>query len=124
MPMFQYVVLTDAQPGCLEEFEGWYDRRHLRDAVAVPGVRSARRYRLTIADEVEPPPWCSLAIDEIEADDPLEVARNLSARANTAAMPISDALGWDTRLKMMGELVGEVSASEEGRPHVPGSGRS
>src|SRR5262245_27966160 len=113
MPIFHYVVLTDAKPGHLDEFEEWYDRRHLSDAVAVPEVRSAKRYRLMskITDREEPSPWCSLAIYEIEADDPVEVTRKLSALANTAAMPISDALVWDTRLKMMGQLVSEVGAT-------------
>ena len=114
MPIFHYVVLTDAKPGRLDEFEEWYDGQHLKDAVAVPEIRSAKRYRLLnkITDQVEPPPWCSLAIYEIEADDPVEVTRKLSAMANTAAMPLSDSLVWDTRLKIMGQLVSEVSAPE------------
>jgi len=120
MPIFHYVVLTDAKPGRLDEFEAWYDRQHLKDAVAVPEIRSAKRYRLIskITEQVEPAPWCSLAIYEIDADDPLEVTRKLSAMAHTDAMPISDSLVWDTRLKIIGELVSEVSAN-----HVPGSGR-
>ena len=121
MPIFHYVVLTDAKPGRLDEFEKWYDGQHLKDAVAVPEIRSAKRYRLInkITDQVEPPPWCSLAIYEIEADDPVEVTRKLSAMANTTAMPLSDSLVWDTRLKIMGQLVSEVSAPE----NVPRSGR-
>src|SRR5262249_14491411 len=94
MPIFHYVVLTDAKPGRLDEFEEWYDGQHLKDAVAVPEIRSAKRYRLInkITDQVEPAPWCSLAIYEIDADDPVEVTRKLSAMANTAAMPLSDSL--------------------------------
>src|SRR5262249_12652381 len=132
MPIFHYVVLTDAKPGRLDEFEEWYDGQHLKDAVAVPEIRSAKRYRAKrdrlinkISDQVEPAPWCSLAIYEIDADDPVEVTRKLSAMANTAAMPLSDALVWDTRLKIMGQLVGEVGAPEGRNPlhHVPGPAR-
>src|SRR5262249_21479062 len=115
MPIFHYVVLTDAKPGRLDEFEKWYDGQHLKDAVAVPEIRSSRRYRFLnkITDQAEPPPWCSLAIYEIEADDRVEATRKLSARANTAAMPLSVSLVWDPRLKIMGQLVSEVSAPED-----------
>jgi hypothetical protein len=114
MPIFHYVVLTDAKPGRRDEFEDWYDQQHLKDVVAVPGVRSAKRYRLIskITEQVEPAPWCSLAIYEIDADDPVEATRKLSALARTAAMPVSDALEWDTRLKIIGELVSEISAPD------------
>src|SRR5262249_2875700 len=83
MPIFHYAVLTDAKPGRLDEFEEWYDQQHLKDVVAVPGVRSAKRYRLIskITEQVERAPWCSLAIYEIDADDPVEATRKLSALA-------------------------------------------
>ena len=59
MPVFHYIVLTQAQPGRLEEFEKWYDNQHLKDVVAVPGVRSAKRYRLIneVKDDLERPPF-------------------------------------------------------------------
>ena len=90
MPVFHYVVLTQAVPGRLEEFEEWYDKQHLRDVVAVPGVRSAKRYRLInkITDDVEPPPFDSLAIYEIDADDPVEATRVFTRMARTPSMPV------------------------------------
>jgi hypothetical protein len=114
MPVFHYVVLTQAVPGRLEEFEEWYDKQHLQDVVAVSGVRSAKRYRLInkITDDVEPPPFDSLAIYEIDAEDPLEATRVFTRMARTPAMPVSDALVWDTRTKIIGKLVAEVTAPE------------
>ena len=114
MPIFHYVVLTEAKPGRLAEFEEWYDNRHLQDVVAVPGVRSARRYRLIseITDQVERAPWSSLAIYEVDAGDPVAATRKFSELARTPAMPVSDALVWDTRLKIIGELVSEITAPE------------
>ena len=63
MAIFQYIILVSAAPGRLEEFETWYDNEHLRDVVAVPGVKSAKRFRLlnSLSAEyaVEAPPWNS-----------------------------------------------------------------
>ena len=54
MATHHYVVLTSAKPGRLEEFEHWYDNQHLHDLMAVPEVKSAKRYRLNsqVADTV------------------------------------------------------------------------
>src|SRR4030095_4656326 len=41
MPVFHYVVLTQAVPGRLEGFEEGDDKQHLRDVVRVPGARCA-----------------------------------------------------------------------------------
>jgi hypothetical protein len=106
MPIHHYVVLTSAKPGQLEEFERWYDNQHLHDLMALPEIKSAKRYRLNAAvtDTVGAAPWNSLAIYEIEADDPLPVVRKISALAGSAAMPMTDAIS-DSRLRIIGELV-------------------
>lgn len=109
MAIYQYIVLTSAKPGQLEEFEHWYDNQHLQDVVRVPGVKAAKRYRMLniIRDEVEPAPWNSLAIYELETDDPVGVARELTALAGSPAMPVSDAFApppW----KIIGQLVSEL----------------
>jgi hypothetical protein len=68
-----------------------------------------------ITDEVEPAPFDSLAIYEIDAEDPIEATRVFTRMARTPAMPVSDALLWDTRTKIIGELVAEVTAPEQSK---------
>ena len=95
MPQFQWVVLTRAADGRVEEFEEWYDGRHLADVAAIPGVASAVRYKVlgNAAIGMDQPNWDSVAIYNIEADDPQVVIEAIRRAANTAAMPISEALG-------------------------------
>ena len=95
MPQFQWVILTRAVDGRVKEFEEWYDGRHLADVTAIPGVVSAVRYKVlgSAAMGMDPPHWDSLAIYNIEADDPAVVIEAIQKAANTAAMPISESLG-------------------------------
>jgi hypothetical protein len=110
MAIYQYIIMMSAAPGRLEEFEHWYDNQHLRDVVAVPGVRSARRYRLLselgAEYDVLQPRWNSLAIYELDTDDPVLLARHIRSLAGSAAMPMSDAVTKVGMLKMVGEFVG------------------
>jgi hypothetical protein len=119
MAIYQYIIMVSAAPGRLEEFERWYDNEHLRDVVAVPGVRSAKRYRLLselgAEYEVERPRWNSLSIYELETDDPVSLARHIRSLAGTAAMPMSDAVTKVGMLKMVGEFVTAY-------PHAPKTG--
>ena len=91
-----YVVLTRAVPGREEEFHAWYDDQHIADCLKLPQVRSARRFQIEHGLDAQvnetPPPFDSLALYEIEGGDPVAVARALSARAGTIAMPLSAAM--------------------------------
>jgi hypothetical protein len=95
MSTIRYLVLTRAVEGKLKEFESWYDGRHLRDVCAVPGIKSAKRYRVVkpFANGMEVPHWDSVAIYEIDAQNPGSALEALNKIAYTEAMPISDALG-------------------------------
>jgi hypothetical protein len=111
-----YVVLTKAVPGREEEFHEWYDAQHLPDCVKVPGVTSARRFRIVSAFapgavQTEPE-YTSLALYELETDDPAAVARELSARAGSEAMPMTDAFQRGGAMMMVVEPAGECVAAE------------
>jgi hypothetical protein len=94
MALYQYVVLTRAVEGRTDEFARWYDDVHLADVVALPGVISAKRYRMVSvgAIGIEAPHWDSLAIYEIDADDPNPVLQSMVKAANTKAMLLSEAM--------------------------------
>lgn len=110
MARHQYVILTQAQPGRDSEFERWYDEQHLGDVCKVDGVVRATRYRI---DEqkvtgLEAPHWLSLAVYEIESDDPKSVMDAIAAAAGTSAMPLSEAL---SQAGMVQLLAHEVAVS-------------
>jgi epsilon-lactone hydrolase len=95
MTVYKYIALSCAVPGRENDYDAWYDERHLSDVAAVPGVRSAVRFQIvsTIGDNLTVPPWRSLAIYEIETDgDPEDVLQTIRKRHGTELMPETDAL--------------------------------
>jgi hypothetical protein len=108
MPRYQYVVLSRAVAGREQEFKDWYDGRHLADVRRITGVVSARRYDVTFQKvyDLDAPEWQSLAIYEIETDDPEAFLAEISRLAGTDAMPLSDAM-------TMGGLVQVVARSTQ-----------
>src|SRR3546814_6178862 len=84
MPRYAFVVQTNAVEDRDEEFNAWYSGPHLADLRRLPGVVSARRFRIAdtqIRDQASPHRY--LAIYEIETDDPQSFTRALLARAGT-----------------------------------------
>lgn len=99
MATYYYVVMTRAKAGMEEEFHRWYDEQHLPDCVKVPGVVSAKRYK--VDSEVGPSSegskvlkagFDSIAIYVMETEDPVAVARELSARAGSPDMVMTDTI--------------------------------
>ena len=122
MAKFFYVVLTRAEPGREEELHKWYDAEHLADCVRVPGVIAAKRYqtlyrvgRRSEGSKVIESPYDSVALYEIEADDPLAVAREISARSGTELMSECGAIDPTKTLMMMTEAAGERVANTSGQ---------
>jgi hypothetical protein len=94
MARYQYVVLTHALPGREQDFDTWYDTQHLADVQKVPGVIGARRFDVALQKvyDLDAPQYRSLAIYEVETDDPAGFLASISALAGTEAMPVSAAL--------------------------------
>jgi hypothetical protein len=91
MAVYKYVVLISAVKGREEEFDAWYDGRHLADVAAVPGVISATRFPITTVVADDRPQWRSLAIYELQTNgDPGEILERIRQRAGTEAMPVPD----------------------------------
>jgi hypothetical protein len=104
MARYQYVILGQAVQGREDEFDAWYDNQHLGDVARIRGVVSARRFNVEWqkTTELEAPHWRSLAIYEIEADDPRAVVAAISAASGTEAMPISDAMTKSGLVQVLG----------------------
>ena len=86
------LAFTNPVPGREAEFNRWYDERHMPDLLAVPGFVSAQRFALTDATGQGKPGWTSLALYEIETDDPDGLMAEVRSRLGTEIMPVSDAL--------------------------------
>jgi hypothetical protein len=94
MAKFKLVVLTGPKAGREDEYNDWYTNQHLADVVAVPGFRSAQRFKLNDAMGFEHRNRY-LAIYEIESDDPQEALAEMFRRRGTPAMVVSEALDLD-----------------------------
>ena len=110
MARFHHLVLLRAVEGREAEFDEWYDTRHLADVAKIEGVVSARRFNVDWqkARDFEAPAWRSLAIYEIEADDPHVVLAAISAASDTEAMPLSDAMTKDGMLRLLATATAEA----------------
>jgi hypothetical protein len=100
---YSYVVLTRAAAGRETEFKRWYDEQHLADVQRVKGIISARRFNLVHqkTTNLDAPQWHSLAIYEIESDDPHSVLSAISSVSGTEAMPLTDALDKDGLVELL-----------------------
>lgn len=117
MATYYYLVLGKATPGNEEAFQDWYDDQHLADCVAVPGVKSAKRFRILngvgLGTVIQEPDFNSFAIYEMETDDPVAVARELRLRAGTEVMPLSPACDRDASVKYIALAAGECGRDDQ-----------
>ena len=92
------LLLVFSQPVSADreaEYNDWYDNVHLHDLVAVEGVASASRYRVSnsqLLPDAAPdgPPY--LAVYEIEADDPAAVLAAIREGGASGAFRLGDTL--------------------------------
>jgi hypothetical protein len=105
MPVKQFIVISRAKPGTELAFDEWYDSEHLPDIVAVPGVMKATRYRVVSQEPTafDSPTWYSVAIYELDAENPRDVLAEINARAQRGEMLISDAIDAEVLLQLMAE---------------------
>jgi len=90
MAEYCFVVITDAVPGREDEFNAWYDGQHLADVLRIPGFVAARRFKL--AQPQNNLPGRYLALYEIETDDPQAALAELTRRAGTESMVMTETL--------------------------------
>lgn len=84
------VVFSNPVAGREGEYNDWYNKRHLADVLKVPGFVSAQRFAL--AGDGAGAAWKYLAIYEFEADDPVAALGELTRRAGTPDMVLSEAM--------------------------------
>lgn len=85
-----FIVHTNPADGREDEFNDWYDNRHLAEVMAVPGFVRARRYRISDAQFAPLTRFRYVAVYEI-AGDPAEAMAALR-RALKTGLHVSEAL--------------------------------
>lgn len=86
-PLALWIVLTNPAEGKEDEYNAWYDGRHVADTLALPGLTAARRYTVTDTAGPAGAHWSYLAIYEVELGRIGEALAEAAARAGTPRMP-------------------------------------
>jgi len=102
MKRYKMVVLTNPLDDRHEEFNDWYDNRHLADLLDLEGMESAQRYRLKLGDG-----WTYMAIYDVETDDLDALMAEMYRRVDSKEIYMSPAFD-ENYLLVAGEEIGEV----------------
>lgn len=94
MSSYLFMVMSNPVEGREEEYNNWYSNQHIQDLVKVPGIVSAQRFRIT--DPAAASSWRYLAVYQVETSDLEATMKEITARAGTPAMVMSDALDTTT----------------------------
>jgi hypothetical protein len=90
MAKYKFLALTKAQTGREEEFDKWYDR-HVVDVVAFPGVEFGQKFHVQTIEGMPSPNFSTLAIYDVETDDPNKMMADFMASIGTERLPVTDA---------------------------------
>jgi len=96
MARFSFVVYSNPMKGREQEYNDWYSNQHLKDLLAIPGVISARRFKLSgtqIRDVAQT--YQYLAIYDIEADDVASFIKEMTLRTANGVIARSTAMSSD-----------------------------
>ncbi|AXQ30688.1 hypothetical protein D0B54_19255 [Solimonas sp. K1W22B-7] len=85
------VVMSNPVEGREAEYNDWYQNVHLAEVVALPGFRSAQRFRLA-RSLTERETWPYAAIYEIETEDIDAVLQQLRDAAGSGGLTMSESL--------------------------------
>jgi hypothetical protein len=88
MASYTFAVMTNAKDNRDEEFNTWYDGRHIPDILKCKGYTAAKRFKFTSVQRARTPsPYKYLALYEIGTDDLEGSLADLGARSGTDKMP-------------------------------------
>jgi len=104
------VVYSRPAPNREDEYNDWYQNVHLGELVALPGFRSAQRFRFA-RSLVEGDAYPYMSIYEIETDDIDAVLNKLRGTAECGALTMSDAIDLTDTSAVVYEEFGAVVAA-------------
>jgi hypothetical protein len=88
MAKYKMIALSNPVAGEEDRFNDWYNKHHLADICAVPGVVRGQRFKLASGTKG----WTYAAIYDLEVDDPQVLLREIYRRLGTPAMLATTAL--------------------------------
>lgn len=93
MPRYVFVVHSNPVPGREDEYNDWYLKRHMPAMQALPGVVSARRYRLSPVQLGTPETAHQyVAMYEVETDQPQAFFDAMVTSSRSGRLPSSTSL--------------------------------
>jgi hypothetical protein len=104
------VVLANAMPGTDDDFSRWYEEVHIPDLLLVPGVVSAKRFRLTENQMrgVKTRPYEYMVIYQLESGDPKAVVDEIVSRLRGGQIAVSPTLDVARTLNLLFAQTGET----------------
>jgi len=106
VPHYKMLVMSRPVAGREEDYNDWYQNIHLAELTALPGFRSARRYRLA-RTLVEGDAHPYLAVYDIETEDIDAVLDRLRSAAAQNELDMSDSLDTSDTRALVYEVFGE-----------------
>ncbi|MCZ4314368.1 hypothetical protein O4H66_13230 [Comamonadaceae bacterium G21597-S1] len=119
MKKYLTIAMTNAAEGREADYNDWYENQHVFDVLAIPGVKSAQRFRMSDQSRQQLG-YRYMALYEIETADITDIHKAIAQRAGTAAMPRSDAVGTD-RMFLDYEVISPRITAEEAEAKRPKS---
>lgn len=107
MRNYKMVVMSRPTEGREDEYNDWYQNVHLGELVALPGFKSAQRFRYA-RSLVEGEAYPYMSIYEIETDDIDAVLQSLRDTAERSGLTMSDSLDLTDTSAVVYEVFGEV----------------
>lgn len=92
MTNYRCIVMSNPVPGREDEYNDWYDNRHMDDVLSIPGFVRVQRFEYAASLSGESSGFKYLSIYEIDSDDIVKTIDELTAAAGTSRLPISEAL--------------------------------
>lgn len=111
MARYHIIVLSKPAAGREAEFDTWYTNQHIRDLVKVPGIISARRFKL-VERHTQGVPQQYVAEYEVETNDIDATMAEVQQRLGTDRMPMTDAFDMSTAAFLVAEAITEKVAAE------------
>ena len=110
MARFQYTILSRSQAGQEEEYIRWYTEQHLPDVTRMPGVVSAKLFRMDFQRvyDLDAPQWTLMTLYELEGEDPATMIDALRDASGSAAMPATDTLNKSGMIQAAGHLIAQI----------------
>ena len=110
MPRFNYTVLSRSLPGQEEEYVRWYAEQHLPDVKRMPGVISAKLFRMDFQRvyDLDAPQWTLMTLYELEGESAEVIIDSIKAASGTPAMPAAESLDKSGMIQAAGHLIAEI----------------